>query len=728
MATSERKADDPLGPLGDIYRPDRWLSGSQIRVAGHRQILVWPFVLRLDDGEPTRGGGRNRIRDGVAATIAALEQARGRSGSSEAPVWEEIRDLMDHVRRPHTTIAEAGDAWEAAQDAAQAYGEFVYFYDFLQKTLFRTADGPVSPPFRLWRRTDLATLEVVLEHWSGTRHHEARVERFNLYVFDVGAAVAVIELDFGRTLHRLVEAPDGKQIWQHDQATLADVQLAVDQVRRVYPPYYSLPPTDPSPGRVPLAAGCPIEVTWHRTDGGPLRDTSIDAERTDRARDTGASKPAPPWTPDGLEASLRRLGLPIVPGRPPTGADMRKKRAAPLADHWRQVLRPLAFAGYPPDVDRARGETPPGAVWRHILDERIPLMSFVSLSGAAHHGSGLANAPEGGPREDLRVVRRGDWVRLCSADGPGNDPLPYAPHFLSDFETDHCYDRFFPSDHTDGSTRYMFAGYHFCVVGAGPFFDGLIVHHFRRHYFQMALLLNMELAALLATSSRITETVARLESLESHADLAARSEMRAMFRDELTAIQEDFLTFVHRFRFTDVSNQIQPSELYRMWRRSMRLEDLYADVKDELAAAVGFAMTTEQAETGRDAARLSTVATVGLPFALAFSFLPIFSEVVKNSDPWSPANVEAKTKTATVAAGSQLPPFDWLGSTLWAALPLFLALSVAMLSTAGLLWMFSGDKDRPNPRPSLRVILLELGTLAIVASSLVLYAVVLHRN
>lgn len=77
----------------------------------------------------------------------------------------------------------------------------------------------------------------------------------------------------------------------------------------------------------------------------------------------------------------------------------------------------------------------------------------------------------------------------------------------------------------------------------------------------MALLVNMELAALLATSSRITEAVERLE--RAWADRRRSSEAREIFRREIMSIQEDFLSFVHRFRFTDVSNQIQPSELYR---------------------------------------------------------------------------------------------------------------------------------------------------------------------
>ena len=77
--------------------------------------------------------------------------------------------------------------------------------------------------------------------------------------------------------------------------------------------------------------------------------------------------------------------------------------------------------------------------------------------------------------------------------------MPYNPNFLDSFEKEACYDRFFPHAETTSCVRYLFAGYHMSMVGAGSFFDDTLVHHFRRHYFQINLLVNMELASLLAS-------------------------------------------------------------------------------------------------------------------------------------------------------------------------------------------------------------------------------------
>ncbi len=708
--TSARRADDPLGPLGDLYRPTQWQPGWKIPVAGHRQILVWPLVLRLDDDGRAPTGGHERIEAAMDAAAAALTSAGAAEDGSSRPMWEEVSDLLDHAPGPTCTFAGAGPDWEKTQNDAQTYGEFVYFYDFLQKSLFRPApDDTTEPPFRLWRRNGVTGLTMVLAGWMSATRYRARVERFNLYLFRVGAAVAVIELDFDGTVEGCATAdPDRDTAWESRPAALADVQRAIDQLRRAYSPFFANRHETDDEGSPHGPQGAPIRFTWTGPNDEPLRDEAIDAERRDRPPASEERRVgAPPWTPTSLAAELDRL-------RRAPEAERLRRRTAPLADHWRQILKPLAFAGYPPDVDRRPTDEAPKAVWRHILDERIPVMSWVSLTGV---GKSFGIGHEGvlSQREDLRVVSRGDWVRLCFADPPGTAPLPYAPHFLADFESEHCYDRFFPSDATDTATRYMFAGYHFSVVGAGTYFDRLISHHFRRHYFQMALLANMELAALLATSSRITNAVERLERRPNEKE-GGRAAQRAEFRRELMSIQEDFLSFVHRFRFTDVSNQIQPSELYRKWRCAMRLDGLYADVKEELAAAVSFAVSVEQAETGRDAARLTAVATFGMPLALAFSFVPIFAEVIKNTDRFAP------TAGAAAAPASR---FDWFGSLLWASWPMLFSVAVFMFLAARSLQSLSAPPGRHASRLSLSNALAGVGigvlaTLGVVLVQLLL--------
>jgi len=169
----------------------------------------------------------------------------------------------------------------------------------------------------------------------------------------------------------------------------------------------------------------------------------------------------------------------------------------------------------------------------------------------------------------------------------------------------------------------MFAGYHFATVGAGRYFDDVIAHHFRRHYFQMSLILQMELASLLAISSRVSEAVRNLHqtsSGEKESDPAVAAAYTG-FRDNMIRIEEDFLDVLHLFRFTGLSNQIQPREMFAKWHKALDLDSLFGDLKDELAAATQFLLSKEQTQRAETANNLSTIAAIGVVLGLAFSFL-----------------------------------------------------------------------------------------------------------
>lgn len=157
------------------------------------------------------------------------------------------------------------------------------------------------------------------------------------------------------------------------------------------------------------------------------------------------------------------------------------------------------------------------------------------------------------------------------------------------------------------------------ISEASPKKANLIVHHFRRHYFQMVLLANMEFASLLSTSGRISEAVKQLT--DDEVTDKAKPMARRKFRAEVEAIQESFLRFVHRYRFTGVSNQVQPSELFDKLRASMKIDTLYDDVKNELQAAVVFTASVEQGQIARSSMGLTVIATICAAIGIAFTFL-----------------------------------------------------------------------------------------------------------
>lgn len=458
---------------------------------------------------PLALSGGEDVAPGIAATAAAL---------TAAPNWVEIEDLLDH--------AGPFGPRETADDAA-TYAEFAYFSAPLQAALFRPAAKPgAAPALRVWRRTDVARLNAKIAGPEGGEFR-ADVVRCNLYVARSGAAALVVEADFGA---------DPRLAWTGTPLTLANAQAFIDCARRAATPFFS-----PGDGAAQLV---PVWFDWRTAAGEPIEWN--DAAQPDR-------KPKRPFRPASLaeDAAFIRRGA-------------RGQRAVPVADHWRVLLQPLILAGFEPDGIDA-------AAWRPVGDERIPLLSFVSLTSPATRDAEPGSAQQvTAQRGDLYAVSRGDWMRLCFADSPGTLPLPYAPSVVAAFEQAACYDRFFPSEATDSAVRYLVSASHFAAIGAGPFFDGAVAGHVRRHYFQLALVAQLERAALLVAAGRIAAAV--------EADGAALA-------GRLVAIGRDLARFGCLAGTAGVSSQIMPGEVFALWRDALGLDRLAASVRGELDAA-----------------------------------------------------------------------------------------------------------------------------------------------
>lgn len=293
----------------------------------------------------------------------------------------------------------------------------------------------------------------------------------------------------------------------------------------------------------------------------------------------------PYWDAEGRAGFMptsvrwRRQDGQSSPGHvPPSPADMIGRTVEcgepQLAGHWQALLKPLL----------SRGQVH----IQQVVDDRIPQMLYLRV-------------------DDPAAISRGDWVRLANCDEPGSLPFPYAEGFLGDFEARHCYDRHWIRN-GDGSlnagaaSRYLFSGYGFVAVGGeeNPFFKNFLPSHFRRHYFQLALLAQFEYAALLAESQRLADA-------EDGKDVE-----RALKR---------VLDFTQKYWFVDVSNQIQAREMYALWRSHLNTKALYDQVREEARVAAEYRDATENRRTAEATTRLTIAALLVAVPSLATGFL-----------------------------------------------------------------------------------------------------------
>lgn len=270
-----------------------------------------------------------------------------------------------------------------------------------------------------------------------------------------------------------------------------------------------------------------------------------------------------------------------------------EQRAPYFASHWQFLLAPMVPHPSPTKAPLS---------YRQIEYYRMPTMAFLALDG-------------------LDGLTRADYVRLTLASAPG-DPqsLPFTESHLAEFEKSHCYDRFHAPEKTGGgpSTRFLTCGHAFTVVSDArqPFVTdperGLLAQ-VRHQYYLLFLIAHFHKAALLMLSDRLVATIKKLD--------VSRARTIRQFRRETYDIQEVFLRFTHRYWFSDISDQAQSRDLFRMLRQHLALEATYRDLRSEILDMGAYQDSDMLRRQSSTMLRLTVVTILGLIGTTVTGFL-----------------------------------------------------------------------------------------------------------
>ena len=186
---------------------------ESIEVTLFRQILMVPFAIEAADGADRLASGRERV--------SAIADGLGEP-------WREI--TAERWRHLPTDVIAEGEA------LAAAYAELVYFEPAVQRYLFGWAGEQVNEaPIRLWQRQDVRGLEISIGAGGERERWHLRVDRLNLYLFDTGNAMLVVELAFDPAL-----VPDTGDA-RDRLPRLAAVMRLIECSRRTFPPFFVSP-------------------------------------------------------------------------------------------------------------------------------------------------------------------------------------------------------------------------------------------------------------------------------------------------------------------------------------------------------------------------------------------------------------------------------------------------------------------------------------------------------
>ena len=281
-----------------------------------------------------------------------------------------------------------------------------------------------------------------------------------------------------------------------------------------------------------------------------------------------------------------------------------KEKTPPVVEHWAFLLKklepwaPLRLAHL---SDKERKNKPAQLYYEQLGDERAHAMVYLTL-------------------DDPSLLPEDQHYRLAFLD-QGGEGWEYNADFLRPQAKDIFYDRFW---HV--KTRYMVTGYSFGVLtatDAPPY----LFQHFQQHYFMLTLLALIQKNSLLIFWDRLTNLLT---------DFSATSgrEVREIYHNEQRWLAQDFSYYLARFDFSEVSNQLQPLELFEMMRRNMRVDKVKAEVLQQLEYA-------RDIENGNYEEGLTKLANRWIPVSLALAFLGLsigmgsYGDWLKAVDPGS---------------------------------------------------------------------------------------------
>src|SRR6185503_923924 len=136
---------------------------------------------------------------------------------------------------------------------------------------------------------------------------------------------------------------------------------------------------------------------------------------------------------------------------------------------------------------------------------------------------------------------------------------------------------------------------------------------FRHQYFLLFLIAHFHRAALLSMSDELAVAMNRLE--------VGDTESVRQFKRTIRQSMEVFLRFTHRYWFHEVSNQELARKMFSRLSRQLRNEDLYQEVRTEVADMNSYLDTDSVRRQANTILRLTVVTVGGLIGTVATGFL-----------------------------------------------------------------------------------------------------------
>ncbi len=195
-----------------------------------------------------------------------------------------------------------------------------------------------------------------------------------------------------------------------------------------------------------------------------------------------------------------------------------------------------------------------------------------------------------------------DWYRFIFVDGNyaniENDAMKY------DLIRRHTYARWAKFGSLFGMSRYSFVL--LCSTNAPSY----LKQHMKSMYYQMALIVLFQRAMLLKFAEDVDDLTGDFETGRCSKKL----------KDDSDRLHGEFIKFVNKYWFIEVTPQEQGIEIYDQWMGLLKLEKLYDELQREISELAGYVENKIEAETN---SRLAMITSLGFPVLILGLILDI---------------------------------------------------------------------------------------------------------
>jgi len=220
---------------------------------------------------------------------------------------------------------------------------------------------------------------------------------------------------------------------------------------------------------------------------------------------------------------------------------------------------------------------------------------------------------EEGKKDGLRYESDPDWYRFVFVDG--GEATCQDPRMLGELLRQSTYPRWSGYGTLFGITRYSFT----LLSSKSEFATNVLNGHIRTVYFQMATLVLAQRASILHYSNKITKLLSSGDEIDSA---------------ESARLYKDYIDFINRLYFREVTPQEQGIELYDMMQKQMRVEKELKELDGEIGELHGY--NQMQNETQRND-RLELISKIGAVFLPPTLLAGMFGMNIIDFDQHNPA-------------------------------------------------------------------------------------------